>query len=928
MLLAKGWSVMCRLFRANRFGSVIVGVLLVGFHVRADISISGTVEDMSGNAVAGAEVRVLGLDLATTSADDGSFSLTGQATAGGYPDWARRARAIPFEIRAGRVTVFGRGRAEKSIAAYDLTGRLMMRVSGDKPVLSVEIPEYSGNTVFKVTSGADNRIMYCTLINGRIAGVPMPHRTVTQSSAPSSMAKTAASNPLVAQCPTLYVAAYKDGYLQGGQAVIDLPASGVTLKLHPEDYFSDKRPFLNPALPLRDRVIDLVGRMTKEQKVHLFGGGNARGLEIPDLRITRYQWPNESLHGVARVGKATSFPQAIGLGATWNTELMFRLASVIGDEARSKHPEYENLNYRRGLNYFAPVINIGRDPRWGRCQETYGEDPWLTTRLGVEYIKGMQGDDARYLKTCATPKHFAVYNKPGDDNMNVSDRDIWSTYMPAFRAAIIEAKAYSIMCSYSNINGTKSCRDTWLLNDLLRDQWGFEGFVMADALQSNTAVYGCDASVHNDYLMSDPDEVVDTAAARVLSMRFKLGMFDPPEMNPYYYVPDEQSGFVERAEHTALALQAARESVVLLKNENNRLPLSKDLSTIAVVGPNAESEDVMLASYFGKPDTIVSVLEGIREAVSAGTDVLYAQGCEKIGIDQSGFADAVAKAEQADVVIAVMGIHSESVEDHLEGEGYDKATIDLDQIGYKEQAPNSQVDFLKALHATGTPVVLVHISGSCNAFPWADENLDAIIQAFYGGQAGGRAVADVIFGEYNPSGKLPVTWYTSNSQLPDVEAIDMVENEWTYRYFSGEPAYPFGYGLSYTTFAYSNLVVNPAAPTTDDNVTVTVEVENSGDKAGGEVVQLYIRDEEASVPVPIHELEGFCKVFLSPSEKRTVTFTVTPEQLTVITDDVKRVIEPGEFSVWVGGCRPGTKTTSNVLSGSFTMGGSPRGFDL
>jgi len=684
-------------------------------------------------------------------------------------------------------------------------------------------------------------------------------------------------------------------------------------------------------LPIDVRVDDLVSKMTLEEKIsQMLHDAPA----IERLGLPRYNWWNECLHGVGRAGVATVFPQAISLAATWNKELMHRVAVAISDEARAKHHDALRKGIREeylGLTFWSPNMNILRDPRWGRGQETYGEDPYLTARLAVAFVKGLQGDDPHYLKVIATPKHFAVHSGPEQDrhrfDAQVDERDLQETYLPAFEACVKEANAASIMGAYNRTNGEPCCASPTLLERTLRRKWGFDGYVVSDcgairdiymhhrtvrtaAEAAAIAVKaGCDLNCGQTYgalldamkqgLISE--EMIDRAVKRLFTARFRLGMFDPPEVVVYAQIPIEVN---DSLEHRALALQAARESIVLLKNDDGLLPLSKDLKSIAVIGPNADDTAVLLGNYHGTPSSAVTPLGGVRAKVSPGTEVLYAQGCDILDEEAQGYAEAVALAERADAVIVVAGLsqHLEGEEGQTEGVGGGRRSqgdrIDLD-------LPSVQEGLLKAVHTTRKPVVLVLINGSALSINWAKEHVPAIVEAWYPGEEGGTAIADVLFGDYNPGGRLPVTFYKSVKDLPHFEDYRMEGR--TYRYFRGEPLFPFGYGLSYTSFAYSDLRLNATTITPDETLTVSADVQNVGDRAGDEVVQLYTTDVAASAPVPIRQLQGFKRIHLASSEKRTATLTLTPRQLSLIDDKGRRVVEPGEFQVAVGERQPTPK---------------------
>jgi beta-glucosidase len=791
---------------------------------------------------------------------------------------------------------------------------------------------------------------------------------------------------------------------------------------------------------------------------------------IERLDVPEYNWWNECLHGVGRAGIATVFPQAIGLAATWNPDLMHQIATVISDEARAKHHEAVRRGIREiytGLTFWSPNINIFRDPRWGRGQETYGEDPYLTAQMGVVFVEGLQGDDPRYLKLVATPKHYAVHSGPESDrhhfDARVDERDMRETYLPAFEACVKEAKAACVMGAYNRLNGEPCCASPTLLQKILRQEWGFDGYVVSDcgaivdiyahhkvvntseqaaALAVKT---GCELNCGEVYpalldavqqgLISE--DIIDRAVKRLFTARFRLGMFDPPEQVPYTQIPYE---IIDSPEHRELALRAARESIVLLKNEDGLLPLRKDLDSIAVIGPNADDLQALLGNYSGTPVKAVTPLEGIRKKISPSAKLYYAPGCELVdGIPQleaipsthlrpadadanemgltadyydnpkfegepvlsrvdpaidfiwkdttplagqlgdgfavrwtgflvppasgvyslgvSGFskynlyldddliaeyedihypvlktkeveleagrfysirldyvsqgldpqvqllwsppgvdheAGALEAAEKADVVIAVMGLSPrlEGEEMPVKVEGFvggDRTDITL---------PRPQEELLRQIYALGKPVVLVLLNGSVLAVNWAAEHIPAIVEAWYPGQAGGDAIADVLFGDYNPAGRLPVTFYKSVEHLPPFEDYQMEGR--TYRYFCGEPLFPFGHGLSYTTFEFDKLHIDQPEVKVGGKIAVRADVTNTGDRTGDEVVQLYVRHRDATVTRPVKELKGFKRITLHPGERKTVTFTLHTHQLGLYDEAMQFVIQPGLIEVMVG----------------------------
>jgi beta-glucosidase len=668
-------------------------------------------------------------------------------------------------------------------------------------------------------------------------------------------------------------------------------------------------------------VNDLVSRMTLEEKVSQM---QDVAPAIERLGVPAYNWWNEALHGVARSGLATSFPQAIGLAATWDDSLIFRMATVISDEARAKHHEYVRQGSRaryQGLTFWSPNINLFRDPRWGRGQETYGEDPFLTGRLAVQFIRGMQGDDPKYLKTVATVKHFAVHSGPEPERHTfdavVSERDLRESYLPHFAAGIQQGRAYSLMCAYNRVLGNPACGSDLLLKNILRGEWGFSGYVVSDcgaiddiyerhkvaptaaAAAALAVKAGTDLECGRTYAnLVDAvqqglitEQAIDAAVQRLFLARFQLGLFDPPERVRWAQIP---IGVLDQPAHRALARQVARESIVLLKNAGNLLPLRKDLRTIAVIGPNADDRRMLLGNYEGSPTDSITPLRGIREAVSHGTRVLYARGSDWVAPRDSLLAEAVRVAEQADAVVLCLGLTAqlEGEEMPVEVEGFrggDRTSLDL---------PAAQQRLLERIVSLGKPTVLVLMSGSAVAVNWAQLHVPAIVEAWYGGQAAGSALADVLFGDYNPAGRLPVTFYKSVNDLPPFDDYRMAGR--TYRFFKGTPLYPFGFGLSYTTFAYKALRASAEQLGAGDTLVVRVDVTNSGRRAGEEVAQLYVRHLGSSVERPNAELRGYRRVTLSPGETRTVEFSVPASSLAYWNPDAHRWVvetEPIEFAV-------------------------------
>lgn len=711
--------------------------------------------------------------------------------------------------------------------------------------------------------------------------------------------------------------------------------------------------YKDQSLSFEERAKDLVSRMTLEEKVSqmLFNSP-----AIPRLGIPAYNWWNEALHGVARAGVATVFPQAIALAATFDEDLVYKVADIISTEARAKYHEFQRKGDHgiyKGLTFWSPNINIFRDPRWGRGHETYGEDPYLTARLGIAFIKGMQGDHPKYLKTAACVKHYAVHSGPEEErhsfNAVVSEKDLRETYLPAFKECIEEADVAGVMGAYNRTNGEPCCGSKTLLKDILRDEWGFKGYVTSDcwaikdfhenhkvtstapesvALAVNNT---CDLNCGNMYLNLliahkeglVSEEAIDEAVTRLMTIRMRLGMFDDPEKVPYANIPYEKN---DCPEHRAFAVEVAKKSLVLLKNENNILPLDKDkIKSIAVIGPNADSRQALLGNYHGTPSRYVTVLDGIREAVNEDTRIYYAEGChlykdrvQALGEPYDRFAEAISAAERADVVIVCLGLDA-----NIEGEQGDVSN----EFGSGDKKdlnlPGQQQELLEAVYKVGKPVILVLLSGSALAINWADEHIPAIIQAWYPGAEGGKAIASLIFGEYSPSGRLPVTFYRTTEELPDFRDYSM-ENR-TYRYMKNEALYPFGYGLSYTKFEYSNIVLDKDKISVGESIECRATVKNIGNWASDEVVQLYIKDVEASVRVPRWQLRGIRKIHLEPGEEKEVSFTITPKDMSLINEEGKRMLEPGMFEVYVGGSQPDKRsielTGTEVLKATFEVVG-------
>lgn len=859
----------------------------------------------------------------------------------------------------------------------------------------------------------------------------------------------------------------------------------LTLITHAQDYRSF--PMWNTKLSTEQRVNDLVSRLTLEEKVaQMLNAAPA----IQRLGIPAYEWWNEVLHGVARTPfKVTSYPQAIGMAATWDTSSLQRMADYSATEGRAIHNRAIETNKTGdrylGLTYWTPNINIFRDPRWGRGQETYGEDPFLTSMLARAFVHGLQGDDPKYLKAAACAKHFAVHSGPEptrhSDNFNPSPYDLWDTYLPAFKELVMNAKVAGVMCAYNAINTQPCCANDLLMNDILRNQWKFTGYVTSDCWAVDdffryhkthkdattsavdAVMHGTDVECGNSVYRTLLDAVktgmikeeqLDISLKRLFTIRYRLGMFDADEMVKYARTPFSK---LEAPEHKAHALKMAQQSIVLLRNESNTLPLSKTIKKIVVLGPNADNKIAILGNYNGTPSKVVSVLEGIKEKLGANTEVVYEKAInftndtllvhkditslyqyngkpgvmaeyfdneklegtpvfstiekeinhhwpegetpypglrsthysaryttfitatrdeilsfeseandgyqvlinDSVMVDawernrwgskifnfavkkgasykieirfrqsegdatvklfagnyvKTDFASLANRFKDADAFVFVGGISPQ-----LEGEempvavpgfkGGDRTSILL---------PAVQTELMKALKPTGKPIVFVMMTGSALATPWEAENIPAIVNAWYGGQSAGTAVADVLFGDYNPAGRLPVTFYKSDSDIPDFNNYDMTGR--TYRYFTGDPLYPFGYGLSYSTFKYDMLTAPPYT-TAGKNIIVKARVTNNSKRDGEEVVQVYVSHLNVFSRAPIKALKGFRRISLKAGQSKMITFTLTPEQLSLVNEKGELYQPKNSVMISVGGGQPGIKnrTTSGIVSKTVTV---------
>ena len=840
--------------------------------------------------------------------------------------------------------------------------------------------------------------------------------------------------------------------------------------------------FQNPDLSFEKRVDDLVSRLTLEEKVSQMLNSSPA---IPRLDIPAYDWWNETLHGVARTPfKVTVYPQAIAMAATFDKNSLYKMADFSALEGRAiynKAVESGRTNERYlGLTYWTPNINIFRDPRWGRGQETYGEDPYLTGVLGDSFVKGLQGDDPKYLKAAACAKHYAVHSGPEPlrhtFDVDVTPYELWDTYLPAFQKLVTESKVAGVMCAYNAFRTQPCCASDILMTDILRNQWKFEGYVTSDcwaiddffknhkthpdaeSASADAVFHGTDIDCGTDAYKALVQAVkdgkisekqIDISVKRLFMIRFRLGMFDPVEMVKYAQTP---ASVLENDEHKAHALKMARQSIVLLRNENKTLPLSKKLKKIVVLGPNADNAIAILGNYNGTPSKLTTVLEGIKEKVGSNTEVVYEkavnftndtllvysdvkkqysfkgkqgfkaeyynnkelsgapettrieseinnlwqegeivtksikannfsaryttnftalqdgsltfeltaddgyrflvdgkevlnawnknrwgsqtyelktkrntvynlvveywQGEGKANVvlhtgnyEKTDFNTLVNHVKDADAFVFVGGISPQ-----LEGEemkvnfpgfkGGDRTSILL---------PKIQTDLMKALKTTGKPIVFVMMTGSAIAIPWEAENIPAIANAWYGGQAAGTAVADILFGDYNPAGRLPVTFYKSDADLSPF--VDYKMDNRTYRYFKGKPLYGFGYGLSYTTFKYDNLKIATSV-IKGKNVPITVKVTNTGKVSGEEVVQLYVINQNTAIKAPLKTLKGFERISLKAGESKTITFTLSPEDLSYITAEGNYQQYNGKIKIAIGGNQPNepNKTSGNLVT--------------
>jgi beta-glucosidase len=700
--------------------------------------------------------------------------------------------------------------------------------------------------------------------------------------------------------------------------------------------YTQNYPFQNPSLPIDVRVNDLVSRLTLEEKVSQMLNSTP---SIERLGIPPYDWWNECLHGVARTKyHTTSYPQAIGMAATFDVNSMKTMGDYTSDEGRAIHNEsLRKKDYSRytGLTYWTPNINIFRDPRWGRGQETYGEDPFLTASIAKAFVVGLQGDDPKYLKAAACAKHYAIHSGPEPTrhtfDVNVSNQDLWDTYLPAFKTLVVDAKVAGVMCAYNAYAGQPCCGNDKLMVDILRNKWHFTGYVTSDcgaiddfyqthnmfpdaeSSATDAVLHGTDVECGNhtyktliqavkDGKLTEKD--IDVSLKRLFTVRFRLGMFDPISMVKYAQIPITD---LESQPHKDHALKMAREAIVLLRNarlpgqENNLLPLNKNIKHIAVLGPNADNANTQLGNYNGQPSVVTTVLQGIKDKLK-NADIFYSRATDFVSTEPQDFSKLIDSIKNADVIIYVGGISP-----RLEGEemkvqvpgfsGGDRTSIVL---------PTVQTDFMKELEKTGKPVVLVIMTGSALAIPWEEENIPGIVNAWYGGEATGTAVADILFGDYSPAGRLPVTFYTSDTDLPPFDDYSLQNR--TYRYFKGVPLYPFGFGLSFTKFEYKNLKLSKTKINKTESVNVEVTVTNSGKVKSDEVAQLYITHLPGGKDIPLYALKGFKRITLAAGASEKVSFNVTPYMLKLVNENGENVSDSGKIKISIAGSLPSERS--------------------
>jgi len=694
---------------------------------------------------------------------------------------------------------------------------------------------------------------------------------------------------------------------------------------------SDTPKYLDTNLTPEERAMDLVSHMSLEEKASQL---KYDAPAVKRLGIPYYNWWNEALHGVARAGTATVFPQAIGLAAMFDDGFLGEIADVIATEGRAKYNEQAQNGDRdiyKGITFWSPNINIFRDPRWGRGHETYGEDPYLTSRLGVAFVKGLQGN-GRYLKGAACAKHFAVHSGPEGErhsfNAKVSDKDLWETYLPAFEALVKEADVESVMGAYNAVDGEPCCGSKKLLKDILRDKWGFKGHVVSDCwairdfhthhMVTHTAPEsaalaiknGCDLNCGNTYLHLlqayeqglVTEEDITRSAERLMTTRIKLGMFDPCEYDEISYEMNDCK------EHHAVSLEAARKSIVLLKNDGI-LPLDKNkLKTVAVIGPNANSRSILKANYCGTASKYITLLEGIQDMAGENIRVYYSEGChlyqdrvEPLAFANDRISEALSVAKRADVVMLCLGLDAD-----LEGEEGDTGNSYAAGDKPDLKLPGLQQKLLEKVTELGKPVIVLLSSGSALAVDYAEENCSAILQTWYPGALGGLAVAELLFGKYSPSGKLPITFYKGTDILPDF--ADYAMKNRTYRYIENEPLYPFGYGLTYGDVVVSDIKTDKDEIKVGDNLELSVEVTNKSNYDLEEVVQAYIKIKGSNYEVLNHRLCAFKRVKFQKGETKVIDIGIKFDSIQVIDNKGNKVLDGSAAAIYVGTSQPDTRS--------------------
>ncbi|MBB3696705.1 glycoside hydrolase family 3 C-terminal domain-containing protein [Flammeovirga yaeyamensis] len=684
--------------------------------------------------------------------------------------------------------------------------------------------------------------------------------------------------------------------------------------------------WLDPYRDTDERIEALLGAMTLEEKASQLIDVSEG---IPRLHIPTYNWWNEALHGVARNGRATVFPQAIGMAATFDKDLLQNIGTAIGAEARAKFlvaQEMDNRSRYAGLTFWSPNVNIFRDPRWGRGQETYGEDPYLSGQMGLHFVKGLQGDHDKYLQAAACAKHYAVHSGPEEDR-HVFDavpsmKDFRETYLPAFKTLVVDGDVEAVMGAYNRVFGEPACGSELLLDDILRKEWGFDGHVVSDCgaildFYAHHKVYkdGAEATaaaikagtdlncgkVYKESVVAAIDQglitekEVDERLTNLLRTRIKLGLLDPKEINPFNNVSSDTVGCHT---HRRLAYEAALKSAVLLKNDNNALPLKKDIRTLYVVGPNANNSEVLLGNYFGMSGTMTNILEGIVSKVSLGTSINYKQGILLDRPNVNPIDWSTGEAASADACIAVVGISG-----LIEGEEGEAIASDAKGDRNNIKLPQNQIDYLKKIKSKSkNPLIVIITGGSPMNLMDIVDVADAILFAWYPGQEGGEAIADIVFGNESPSGKLPLTFPKSLDQLPAYDDYTMEGR--TYRYMDVDPLYPFGYGLTYTQFDYSDIKFNKDKIKSKEDLVATVTVTNKGTVEAEEVVQLYLSDYEVKFGAPNHSLKDFQRVRLAPGQSKEISFTIPQDKRIIFDDEGKEVNPRGKLTVSIGSASP------------------------